>query len=390
MRLLVDCMPLSTGGGVQVAIALMEGLSRRSDVDWLAVVPAGLKGAVPASFIADNHRIRFLAKSSILDILCANRQLHAIERGFRPDIVFTVFGPAYFRARSPHLVGFALPHLIYQGDGVLLQDPTHIERVADFIKLLLLRRADHIVVETETVRQRLATRLGIDPSSISVIGNSVNPLLDRHPPAPVPESGRFGVLVPSAYYRHKNLEILPEIASVLVRHASGLDFEFRLTLDAASAPWKRLTEAAVQFGVADRLTTLGVLPLDRLARAYREAHAVLLPTLREASTAVYPESFHFRRPLLTSDLDFAHELCGDAALYADPARPAAFARQLARIAAEQGLAADLVDKGIIRLAATYPTPKQKFEQQFALLESVARQHGRGAGSDGRHQANRDQ
>ena len=383
MKLLVDCMPLSTGGGVQVAIAFLDGLSRRRDIDWSAVLPAGMKSVMPANLVADGRRITFLAKSSLVDILRANRCLHAIVQADNPDVVFTVFGPAYFKANAPHLVGFALPNLIYDRDGVLHRDFRAIDRIADFARRAMVRWADYFVVETETVRHRLAKGLGIDDTRISVIGNSVNPLLERHPPEPVPASGRFGILVPSAYYRHKNLEILPEIAALLVRHAPGLDFEFRLTLDPTSAPWKRLTEAAAQRSVADRLTTLGVLPLDQLARAYREASAVLLPTLREASTAVYPESFHFRRPLLTSDLDFAHELCGGAALYADPASPADFAGQLARIAAEQGLAAELVDKGVIRLATTYPTPEQKFEQQLALLARVARLHGYETGSDGR-------
>ena len=56
--------------------------------------------------------------------------------------------------------------------------------------------------------------------------------------------------------------------------APGLDAEFRLTLDPASGPWRTIAERAAELGVGDRVATLGPLPLDALAAAYRSCSAV--------------------------------------------------------------------------------------------------------------------
>ena len=226
------------------------------------------------------------------------------------------------------------------------------------------------MVETETVRRRLAARLGFDPSRIAVIGNSVNPLLLIPSAAAEPMSGRFRILIPSSYYTHKNLEITPAVAAAMRCIKPDLDFEFQFTLDTSSNHWQRIMRLAARLGVAHYLVTLGVLPLARLAGAYRDASAVFLPTLLEASTAVYPESFYMKRPLVTSNMDFALELCGDAALFAPPRDADALARQLIHLAQNRELREQLVAAGERQLALNYPGPDEKFAMQMEALKSA--------------------
>src|SRR5262249_21632696 len=160
---------------------------------------------------------------------------------------------------------------------------------------------------------------------------------------------------------HKNLEIVPEVAAAMRRLAPNLYFEFRFTLPPDSSQWQQISASAHDLGVGDRLTTLGVVRIDALPVAYRDAAAVYLPTLREVSTAVYPESFYFRRPLITSDMDFARELCGDAALFVPSRDAEVAASRLVELSASPELRARLVAAGERQLASAYPTPAEKFE-----------------------------
>ena len=127
MILLVDCTPLSCGGGVQVAIAFLVNLHKTSDVTWRAVVPEALRPLFPLELRSD-PRVIFLAKNSHVDRISLRNALRKIESAISPDVVFTVFGPAYFRARAPHVVGFALPHLIYGpiGQANAAQEPREL------------------------------------------------------------------------------------------------------------------------------------------------------------------------------------------------------------------------------------------------------------------------
>jgi glycosyltransferase involved in cell wall biosynthesis len=370
MRVLVDCTPLSVGGGAQGAIALLVNLRGQSDVAWLAVVPASLTPPLPPEVAVDDRVVSVVKRNSV-DRILLSYKLRRLEASFAPDVVFTVSGPAYFRARAFHVVGFALPHLIYEPDGPL-PSSTLFEKFRDRLQRSALRRSDHLVVQTHTVKRRLASRLDINADKISVIGNCVNPILTQYVGDEAPSTGRFGFLIPSTYYPHKNLEITPSVAARMRRLDPGLDFEFRFTLEAASVHWSNIARQADRLGVMDRFVALGALGLGELALAYQAASAVFLPTLREASTAVYPESFFFRRPLATSDVDFARELCGDAALFAPPLDAEAIARSLIKLANSPQLRAQLVEAGRKQLVRTYPHPNEKFAMQIELLSKLSR------------------
>lgn len=186
--------------------------------------------------------------------------MRTFEASFKPDLVFTVFGPAFYQANAPHLVGFALPDLIYAPELPALH--RHIgQRLADDLRCRSFQRADHLAVETETARNHIVRTLHIPAIKISVVGNSVNPLLHADTAGEPPELGPFRVLVPSAYYVHKNLEIVPAVAAEIGRLRPSLAFEFALTLDSASSKWANIHRLAKQLGVVHRISTLGVVPL---------------------------------------------------------------------------------------------------------------------------------
>jgi glycosyltransferase involved in cell wall biosynthesis len=374
MKLLIDGMPLHAGGGVQVAIALLEQLNA-AELPYLAVLPEKLRVALPNSLdgTCEERRIRLLPKNSRVDLLRAGARLRRIEQEFRPDVTFTVFGPAYFRASSPHLVGFALPNLIYPREGNFDGWRT---KIADALRRRLFKRADHLVVETESAKRRLAELLGLSPDRISVVGNSVNPVLHDFTPTPISHDAN-AVLVPSTYYPHKNLEIVPRVAQAL-KALGGPCITFQLTLAPESAEWRAIAGQSESLGIGEMVTTLGVLRLDALAAAYRRARLVFLPTLREVSTAVYPEAFHFRRPLVTSDLDFARELCGDAAEFVPSREAQATAEILRSLLGDQRRTEALIEAGDRQLVTGYPTPEQKFASQMALLNRLAATVSRGS------------
>jgi glycosyltransferase involved in cell wall biosynthesis len=378
MKVLIDCVPLTVGGGVQVAIALLVNLAAQDKVTWRAVVPRKLMPVLPPE-LAGDERLIFVSRRSQFDRLWLSARLKLIEAALAPDVVFTVFGPPFFRARARHLVGFAMPHVLYErGPGM---PPASLKDwLRRRIRIALFRRADHIVTETETARQRLAATAKIPLERISVVPNSYNPLLSSARATPPPASAPFSILTPSAHYWHKQLELIPAITAALKKLDPSLDTVFRLTLDPASAPWRAIAAQAARLGVVDRVETLGTLKVTDLPAAYNAAHAVLLPTLREVSTAVYPEAFFFQRPLVTSDLDFARELCGEAALFASAQRPEAYAQALLRVAREPGLTERLVASGKSHLTEAYPTPAEKFEAQLALMDRLAGRADRSCGN----------
>jgi glycosyltransferase involved in cell wall biosynthesis len=370
MRMMIDCTPLHAGGGVQVAIAFLEGLIDHP-IEWLAIMPLSMRDLLPQHILTREERIIFIEKRSFIDILRARRLLQKLEASFVPDVVFSIFGPAYFKSKAPQLMGFALPNLIYPPLEGRSRRMRCQAALLNPIRRAIFRNADHLVVETETVKERLCKSFNISDEMVSIIGNSINPIMQNFPRIEIDRRAICRILVPSAYYLHKNLEIIPYVAEKIAEMDPALNFEFVLTLNRDFAPVNSIFDCADKLGVGNRIRAIGAVPLEVLAELYQASSLVYLPTLREASTAVYPESFYFGRPLVTSDLPFARELCGDAAVYVPPTDPRATAAQILSLVRDTALSRRLIQNGHQILSSKYPRSDVKFTQQISLLHALA-------------------
>jgi glycosyltransferase involved in cell wall biosynthesis len=298
----------------------------------------------------------------------------AWERAIGPEVCFAPGGPVYWRARARQVVLFALPHLIYP-ERDIFRGLRRRERWRLQALLAAARRsfkqADALVVETETVRERVQRFLDFPRERIFLVRNSYSPAFARctREADRRPNHDRFVVLVPSAFYAHKNLECVVEVAREIKRRGVG-EVEFRLTLPQSSRAWWAITSRAQVAGVASMVRSVGAIPHAKLAEEYRDADLVFLPTLLECSTAVYPEAFLAGVPVVTSNLDFAQELCGDGARYVDPFAPTAMAEAIIDLVRDSGSRQALIEAGRRALATGYWTPDEKWQAQLACMEQT--------------------
>jgi glycosyltransferase involved in cell wall biosynthesis len=369
LKLLVDCSPLHQGGGVQVALGFLHFAKDDPAFEILVVLPTSLLPVFRLS-LGNEIKIICVQKNSFFKKILLTIFMKNIEKNFGADIVFTVFGPSYFTAKSFHIIGFALGLLIYPP--IWRKKKKKImEFIMDYIKLYSFFRADLLITETETVARRLTARLKNLKTPITVIKNSYNPIFFD---AFIKKSSRknsrtdfFNIFIPSSWYIHKNLFSIPELAFEMKKMNCDFDFLFTFTLDENSSEWNQIRDRSFELGIADKLATIGNLEMASLANAYLASDVVYLPTLCESSTAVYPESFLAHKPLVTTDLDFAHELCGEAALYVDPADHVETANRIAGLLASETLQRRLVDFGSTQLKRMYPSPIEKYHKQRNLI-----------------------
>ncbi|CAM2007875.1 glycosyltransferase family 4 protein [Acanthopleuribacter pedis] len=376
MKCLIDASQIARGGAVQVALAMITKAAADPNHEWHVAVSGELSAEISDALggrLADLIRLP-RRRNSFERMMVPRRYMPGVERAAKPDVVFTIFGPAYWHAKAPHLVGFALPRMIYpelEHVGKDHQPPWWRARLRGFIDGIRRRqfhRPDYLVVETETVRTRLEQCFGIQPDRVIVVPNSFSPIFaDEIAKLTVsPPNDRFRIAVPSSFYPHKNLGLIPPTAAKL-RDQLDRPFEFCFTLPEQSPGWQDLAAKAEALGVAQYLTTRGALPHGEIARLYRESHVVFLPTLLECSTAVYPETFCAGIPLVTSDRDFARELCGGGARFIDPHSPDSAAEALAEVLSNPKVADQLVGNARQILPLHYPNPDQKWQAQLAAI-----------------------
>jgi glycosyltransferase involved in cell wall biosynthesis len=372
MRILIDCSHIATGGAIQNSIAVLDNARATVDHEWHVIMTSVLSRQVPRAHDSlFGTACRLDNWSSFRTRYSVHLSMPRWERAIRPEVCFAPGGPVYWRARCRQVVAFALPHLIYPEQDVI-RATSGMQRLRLELMLGAARRsflrADTLVVQTGTVRDRLVRVLGVPEKRVVIIGNSYSPAFA----ASVAElrrgvrSDRFVVLVPSAYYVHKNLEFVVDVAHEI--HRAGLrDVEFRFTLPNASRAWQRLRDLAAARGVISMIRTLGSVPHRDLAASYCAADLVFLPTLLECSTAVYPEAFLAGVPVVTSALDFAVDLCGEGARYVNPRDAGDAASAIMQLERDGAHRRDLIAAGKRALQTRYLTPQQKWRAQLSAM-----------------------
>jgi glycosyltransferase involved in cell wall biosynthesis len=181
----------------------------------------------------------------------------------------------------------------------------------------------------------------------------------------------FNLLVFSRWYVHKGLGIVPMVAAELRKRDPARRYRFFLTFDTSSREWLGIRRQARRLFVEESVINLGPVLAGDGPGLYASCDALFLPTLLETFTATYPEAMCSRRPIVTTDLPFAQDVCGEAALYFPPNDAGCATERIARLAASDAVKDELLRKGEERLSSMI-TPGEEYDMLLEILEITAR------------------
>jgi glycosyltransferase involved in cell wall biosynthesis len=369
VRILLDLLPiLPRGGGLQNARNLWRIIAEDGgEHRWLALARPGLGlDELPR---APFQELRQMELGGALGrVAFGLRGLPALARNWA-DVVFVPMGAGPLRSPVPVVMGWhdstvAYPELALDVGG------SAERRLRSAYARAAARRADRICVQTGTMARRLARVWGIPEGKFRVVPNGPSTFLRAEAPAgETPQPGIRRVLVPGEPKPAKNLEIVPAVAAALARRRAH-NVELVLTVPPDANEWTGPLEAAL-VRHQDRVPVrrIGQVPHAQLGPLYRSAAVVLLPSLAESFSATCVEAMHFGVPLVTSDRDFARDVCSDAALYADPTDPDAIAGAVLRALDDAALRRALRTAGFARLAA-FPDWSQRLRLYLAACREA--------------------
>lgn len=200
--------------------------------------------------------------------------------------------------------------------------------------------------------------------NIYTISNYYNQIFDqpdKWSDTKLPDFNGTTLLTVSANYPHKNLKIAFDIARILkARHP---DFRFRFVFTISE------TELQVPEDVKGHFLLIGKIDISQCPSLYRQADIAFQPTLLECFTATYPEAMRMKVPILTTDLEFAHGLCQDSAIYYNPLDPEDAADKLYQLAIDSELQNKLVENGKNQLLK-FDNSEQRADKLIRLCETL--------------------
>lgn len=375
MKIFVNTSNLKKGGALQVAHSFLTEIKENTEHEFHVVLSSTLSDQITPQKYPENFTFyHYSIKTSAFKVITGiDDFLYNLENTVNPDCIFTVFGPSYWIPKNKkHLVGYAIPHYIYPESpyfSILSLKAKIRLHVLKFLHKINLKKSKAFFwVETKDVKLRLAKFINKDIDKIHVISNTTHKVFNNFISNPTNQSNINSILVKdncfkfitiSAAYPHKNLEILLKVIPIL--KSKKINCKFFLTLDNYSfKPFAKLT---------DYIINLGPVSIEECPKLYYNSDALFLPTLLECFTASYPESMIMGKPILTSDLSFAHDICGNAAEYFNPLDAGDIASKIEKIVYDEKRREYLVEEGYKQLSK-FETAKSRTEKFLQICKMV--------------------
>jgi glycosyltransferase involved in cell wall biosynthesis len=260
------------------------------------------------------------------------------------DLLYTPWGfSAFYRTEIPsiNLVADTL-HRDWPG---LLPKEEIARREEWFHRMIPLASA--IQCNSEFVRQKLLVHFDAPPEKLFVIHNAIQgdivaaagKTCVQPPPKPY-------FFYPANDWAHKNHErLLRAYADYRNRAGAGA---WDLVLCGHVARGDAWLPAIATLGIEGACRVLGYLDRQAFAEVFRNAGALVFPSLYEGFGIPVIEAMALGVPVTCSNLASIPEVAGKAALYFDPRRTSDIAGAMDRIGKNPSLRARLVEAGIER------------------------------------------
>ena len=374
MKLLINTSNLSVGGGLQVALSFINEIKNIiNNNEYHIVMTNKISMQLDIYTFPKNFSFYNISNSpaSLKNRKNVIKELNYLEDKINPDLVFTIFTPSYWKPKStPHLSGFALGWITNPRTLAFekLSFKQKVKRTLDSLykKYYVKRDSNYFVVETQDVKNKLTKILNITNQNIFVVGNTYNSFFDEveFPKYQLidKKENEFRLITIAHNYPHKNVLIIKDVVNYLKNEYINFKFKFFITIDDASFD--------THFhGLEEYVINIGSVESKYCPSLYEQCDALFLPTLLESFTASYPEAMKMKKPILTSDLSFAHYLCEDAAVYFDPLNPKNIAGKIIELSENKELVNQLIQKGTQRLK-TFETAKTRAEKYLNICEEI--------------------
>lgn len=375
MRIAILAQGLRAAGGQSVGLNTLAALARvRPEYQYLVVMPEQPEyRATVAKLEAEvlTHEARGAAARLAFDW----RDLSRAIKAFRPDWVWGLGNLGLTSPPGRQAILLHKAQMVYPARYRPGEAPVQRAKNA-YIRFQLARALPHtdvVFCQTDVMRRRFRAAFGY-AGRVELMPNAVSGAIAAADPTGLPDELRavarpFKLFVLTRYYPHKNLERIVECFEQFPETLA--DVACVLTIAAEQHPHARRLLARIRAHALEQaIVNVGPLQQARIAAFYRHTAGLLLPTVLESFTGTYLEAMTLERPILTSDLDFAREICGDAALYFNPWNAASMRDAIVRLRDEEGGAERLVAGGRARYAQFENDWDAIVEHAVGVLESI--------------------
>ena len=375
MIILINASDIKAGGGIQVADSVCCELYNYPQHHFIAVLSSYMNKTADRLKCFDNVEVvEYDYPKYNLWLLLTGRDpfMDGLIRDKGVDSVVSIFGPNLWVPKCPHISGFARPHLVIPESPYFTRMGKK-ERAKEAISNLILkyffkRSSKYFYTENPYISERLKQLL--PDTTVYTITNNYNQVFE-HPEKwaekRLPEFDGYTFLCVTAPYPHKNLPIAIDIAKYLKEMKPEFKFRFAYTINKEDF-------VDIPQDLSECFELIGKVDITECPTLYKQCTIAFQPSLLECFTATYPEAMIMGKPIVTTNMEFAQGLCGDAACYYEAVNPVAAAEALYKVANDKEYADRLTRAGKARLEH-YDTYAERARKIIEIAEQITRMGG---------------
>lgn len=370
MKLLIDNSNLNVGGGIQVATSFLRDLKMLDSENQLndfsavyVIQSANSSKQIEKDTFGEKFKFYDLHIDSEKSILKRRKLVENIESEVKPEVIFTVFGPSYHRSNVPKIVGFAIPHLIYT-DSPYFHSLSFVDKLKTYFTYKIknycfLKNSDILIFESEKANQIYSSRNKIKSYTVNNTLNSVFENKDVWKDISIKKSN-FDILCLSANYPHKNLKVIPQIIDYLQNSNENFNFKFHISGLKENFDFSDTHNEYINY--------LGHVSLEMLPSLYSQMNCLFMPTLLEVFSTTYLEAMFMKIPIVSSDMEFARDICGNAALFSEPTNAEEYAENILNLYKNTSLREKLIRNGEVNLTR-FGNSLQRTKQYIEIIKN---------------------
>lgn len=373
--IIFNCTTNNSGGAIQNAVNFINEIIKNEGfgLKWFYFlspeVAVQTKGILSEAqfFIADKSPAKSLKWRKI--ICDKANEIH-------PALIYTSAGPAYIDFNQVHIMGCSNPYILGATKHALLKTGGILKRTIRNVHTLYQRhqieKAQYWIVQTEQSKIQLKRVLSKKSAEVFVVHNAISSyFFELHQENNLNKSyclknnsaRQLKILIPSAWYAHKDLESVPVIVKKLVYE---YQFKVKVTFTVDSSSWYDINQISEELGVASYMCNYGPFSRDEAVELYKNHDVILQPSLLEVFSTSYIEAMAANKPLVVPDLPFSKDICGDFAYYYTCGDFESYASSI--IAAAQG--DDFCSKSLagLHLLEKYGTQNKRTEKIINIIK----------------------
>lgn len=364
MRLFLNGLAASAGGGLTYLRNVVPELSKRADVRTIVALSSGLEhefeGLPNVAFVHLNGPAGAMQRFW--------REQTALSRLIRNAGADILISAGNFALRSS-----PVPQILLSGNSLYtsrnfitdLRSRRDYQLLLDtYIKGVLAKRsvvwADCTVAPTEAFAKELRHSARGNIKSIHH-GFDRNRFFAEQRPLPSEIQDKFDaaredlrLLFVSHYNYYRNFETLfraiPIVQERLGSRKVKLFLTCNLKFEKNPGAYKAESAAALvdKLNIGESVVELGTVPYELLHRVYRSCDIYVTAAYAETFAHPLVEAMAAGVPVVASDLEVHREVCGDAALYFDRFSPTELAMQILKLTESEDLRQGMAARGLAR------------------------------------------